>query len=92
MKKRLKEDRQKNLTKKRLEKGLNQEEIAQMLGISRSSYTKIELGKLDPPTTLALKIASILKTPVEELFINMKPESEVPPCPDAARSSSTSAP
>ena len=88
MKKRLKEHRQKTLTRKRMEKGLNQKEFAQILGISRSSYTKIELGKLDPPTTLALKIASVLETPVEELFI----ESEVPSCPSTATSSSTSAP
>lgn len=65
---RLKQNRRKTLTEKRLRKGFSQEEAARFIGINRPSYTKIELGLIDPPTSLALKIASLLDSTVEELF------------------------
>jgi len=68
VKKVLKEERLRALTRQRVIKGYDQEELANLLGISRSHYTKIERGLIDPPTTLALKIAKLLDSSVEHLF------------------------
>lgn len=48
---------------------LTQEELAKLAGVSRQSIHAIESGKYVPTTILALKLARILATSVEELFV-----------------------
>ncbi len=48
---------------------LTQEELAKLAGVSRQSIHAIESGKYVPTTMLALKLARILSTSVEELFV-----------------------
>ena len=52
----------------RTQKGLTQEELAEKLGITRQTIISIEKGNYTPSVYLALKIASVFKTKVEEIF------------------------
>ena len=64
MKNRIKEYRAKHDT--------TQEELANILNVSRQTILAIEKDKYDPSLKLALKIAKFFKIPVEELFIDKK--------------------
>jgi putative transcriptional regulator len=52
----------------RKQKGYSQEKLATMLGVSRQTVISIEKGKYNPSLPLALIIAEIFETKVEELF------------------------
>jgi putative transcriptional regulator len=52
----------------RKDKGLTQEELAQILNVSRQTIISIESKRYIPSTLLALKIANCFKLNVEELF------------------------
>ncbi len=52
----------------RLEKGISQHELAQILNISVSYLNKVERGKRIPSLMLAVRIANVLDISVEELF------------------------
>lgn len=52
----------------RSDAGLTQEELAQKAGVSRQTIIAIEKGNYAPSVALALRLAKILKTPVETLF------------------------
>ena len=49
-------------------KGLTQEELAELLGVSRQTVISIELSRYVPSTVLSLKISKFLDKNVEELF------------------------
>lgn len=58
-----------NIRRLRFEKNeMTQEELASKLGITRQSVYAIEKGKFIPSTLLALKMAQIFTTTVEEIF------------------------
>lgn len=42
--------------------------LAEQVGVSRQTINSIEIGKYVPSTLLALKIARIFKTSVDEIF------------------------
>ena len=48
---------------------LNQEELGDMLGVSRQTIISIEKGKYNPSIILAFKIANIFKRNIEDIFI-----------------------
>ena len=52
----------------RTTKGLTQEELAEKVGVSRQTIISIEKGNYTPSVLLALKIASVFRAGVEELF------------------------
>lgn len=52
----------------RTEKKLTQEELAQKLDITRQTVISIEKGNYTPSVLLALKIASVFKVSVEDIF------------------------
>lgn len=56
--------------KKRKEQNLSQEEMAASLKISFSSYNRYETYKRIPNACVALRIAKILQSSVEELWGN----------------------
>ncbi|HEX3047215.1 MAG TPA: helix-turn-helix domain-containing protein [Bacillota bacterium] len=58
----------KDLRTIRISKGLTQEELAKLAGISRSTYVHIEHGK-QPSLRSAMRIAKVLKHKVEEIFL-----------------------
>ena len=57
-----------NVKKIRVNKGLTQEELANLLGVSRQTVISIESSRYVPSTLLSLKISSFLGMKVEELF------------------------
>lgn len=53
----------------RKERGLNQEDLADILQVSRQTISSIENGKYNPSIVLAFKIANFFRTYVEDIFI-----------------------
>ncbi|PKO12255.1 MAG: transcriptional regulator [Chloroflexi bacterium HGW-Chloroflexi-10] len=53
----------------RKNRGLRQEDIAVLLNVSRQTIVAIENDKYNPTLELAMKMARLLDTTVEELFI-----------------------
>lgn len=47
---------------------LTQEDLAQLVGVTRKSINAIEAGRMVPSTVLALKLARALGVTVEALF------------------------
>ena len=59
----------KNMLKEaREKKGLSQEALAELAGVSRQTIISIERGRYVPSLELALKLAKIFKKKIEELF------------------------
>lgn len=54
---------------------LRQEDLARALGVSRQTVIAIENDKYNPTLELAMKIARLLKLPVEEIFFLEEGES-----------------
>ena len=52
----------------RAERGITQEELAEMVGVTRKTINTIERARFIPSTVLALRLARVLRAPVEELF------------------------
>jgi putative transcriptional regulator len=52
----------------RLERGLTQAALAELVGVSRKTINTVENHVFVPSTLLALKIARALGRPVEEVF------------------------
>lgn len=47
---------------------LTQEQVADLVGVTRKTINTVETGRFVPSTVLALKLAKALHTTVEELF------------------------
>lgn len=52
----------------RTEQGWRQEDLARKAGVTRQTINAIENDKYNPTLLLAMRLARLLKTPVEELF------------------------
>lgn len=52
----------------RKQKGYTQEELANMLGVSRQTIISIEKGGYEPTLSLAFKIADVFQVRVDEVF------------------------
>ncbi len=57
-----------NLKACRVEKGLSQGQLADMVGVSRNTISSIETGQFSPTAKLALIICIALDKKFEELF------------------------
>ena len=53
----------------RKQMGINQEELAEALEVSRQTIGSLENGRYNPSIILAFKIARYFKMNVEEIFI-----------------------
>ena len=49
--------------------GLRQEDVANLVNVTRQTINAIENNQYNPTLVLAMKLARLLKTPVEELFV-----------------------
>jgi putative transcriptional regulator len=58
-----------NIRVERAIKNLTQEELANMVSVSRQTINAMEANKYVPSTVLALKIARVFNKPVEEIFL-----------------------
>lgn len=57
-----------NIKTLRKEKGLRQEDLARLAGVSRQTIIAIENDKYDPSLRLAMKLAQLLNGTVEAIF------------------------
>lgn len=57
-----------NLKKARLNNGLSQAQLAELLGVAKSTYSMYESGKREPNIQTIRKIADILGVSVDELL------------------------
>ena len=48
---------------------ISQQELAEMINVSRQTIISIEKGRYVPSTLLGLKLSHFLKTKMEEIFI-----------------------
>ena len=55
---------------------VNQQEMGQLVGVSRQTISQIERGDYSPSVTLALKIAQVFDVPVEAIFSYKEDEDE----------------
>ena len=53
----------------RKERGIRQEELAKMLGVSRQTISSLENGRYNPSILLAYKIAKYFEMTIEEVFV-----------------------
>src|SRR4051812_50029257 len=67
--KRLVTDRTRNAIRQaRLARGMDQQELAERIGLSRQALGAIESGAATPSTAVALKLAAALDRPGDQLF------------------------
>ncbi len=52
----------------RAEKGISQQELADMVGVSRNTISSLETGQYEPTAKLALVLAVALDMKFEDLF------------------------
>ncbi len=57
-----------DIKKIRKEMGIRQEDLAKLTGSTRQTIIAVENNKYNPSLELALRLAQVLKTPVERLF------------------------
>ncbi|VXC06922.1 conserved hypothetical protein [Bacillus sp. 349Y] len=57
-----------NMKSIRESKGMTQDELANLLSMSRSWIEKVENGKVEPSLKLALRISNVLNVSIEEIF------------------------
>ncbi|QQK06882.1 helix-turn-helix transcriptional regulator [Miniphocaeibacter halophilus] len=53
----------------RKERGINQEELAEALEVTRQTIGSLENGRYDPSINLAFKIAKYFNMQIEDIFI-----------------------
>lgn len=58
-----------HLKLERAKHNITQEQLAQQVGVSRQSINSIEKNRYVPSTVLAIKIAQVLNTRVESIFV-----------------------
>ena len=57
-----------NIRERRVEKGLSQQQLAELVGVSRNTISSIETGPFNPTAKLALILCIALDRKFEELF------------------------
>lgn len=48
--------------------GVNQQELGKLVGVSRQTISQIERGDYSPSVTIALRLAKVCNTTVENIF------------------------
>ena len=61
-----------NIRKKREEKGLSQETLAQVLNVTRQTVSSWETGRTEPDLDTLHRIAQVLEVTVEELIYSQR--------------------
>lgn len=59
----------------RKQRGIKQEQLADILKVSRQTISSLEKGRYNPSILLAFKIANYFKMSIEEIFIYEEEEN-----------------
>ena len=59
----------KRLEELRKQRGIRQEDLAEVLGVSRQTIGSLENGRYNPSILLAYKISRYFKCTIEDIFI-----------------------
>ena len=62
----------------REDRDLTQTQVAKMLGMSQTSYSKYETGENDVPTTILIKLARFYDTSIDYLLGETKTRKRYP--------------
>ena len=57
-----------NIRRLRKEKGMSQEQLAQLVGVTRQTIGMIEAGNYNPTLNLCIAICKVLDRTLDELF------------------------
>jgi len=60
----------------RKQKGMTQQELAKILGVSRQTVIAIENGKYHPSLELAFRIGRVMELPLEAIFFDQEDDDE----------------
>lgn len=52
----------------RIEQGYSQQQLADLLGVSRQTVISIEKGRFDPSLPLAFQLAEVFRCRIEDIF------------------------
>lgn len=66
-----------NMRVLRAKKDLTQEQLAELVDVTRTTINFVERGRWVPSTVLALKIAAVFEVPFEEVFYLEKGNPDV---------------
>lgn len=58
-----------NLKQFRQQKGLTQEQLAQLVGVRRETIMRLEKAQYNPSLKLAIDISRAIGAPIEEIFV-----------------------
>jgi putative transcriptional regulator len=59
----------------RAERNLTQEDLADIIGVSRQTINAIEKEKFDPSLPTAFRMAKLFHLPIEEIFTFEEPQN-----------------
>jgi len=68
-----------NIRLLRKARGLRQEDMARLLGVTRQTIIAIEQGKYSPTLEMAFRIDRVFKVPLDEVFHYPEGEASVSP-------------
>jgi putative transcriptional regulator len=57
-----------HIAKLRAQRKLSQQQLADLIGVSRKTISTVETGKFTPSVVIALKLAHYFEVPVEKIF------------------------
>ncbi|MBR1710348.1 MAG: helix-turn-helix transcriptional regulator [Clostridia bacterium] len=57
------------ITELRKKRQLTQQDLANLLGVTRQTIISLEGGRYNPSITLAFKLAKVFETQIEDIFI-----------------------
>lgn len=60
----------------RKERGLRQEELAEILQVSRQTISSLENGRYNPSIKMAFKVAAFFNMKIEDIFIYEENDNE----------------
>lgn len=57
-----------NIAKLRSKRKISQQQLADLIGVSRKTISTVETGRFTPSVIIALKLARYFEVPVESIF------------------------
>ncbi|MFT6835642.1 MAG: putative transcriptional regulator [Francisellaceae bacterium] len=58
-----------NIAKLRSKRKVSQQQLADLIGVSRKTISTVETGRFTPSVVIALRLARYFEIPVESIFV-----------------------